>query len=144
MFLPRVFFELNLACGDSSSGYELFLNNGYLPIVYVYTQDSIYRFKSDQKIPQGEPKLRIAINKTGGGAIANLSIGDRSLGFLELPKLWPIYTPNSGLGYGQNRHAPIGSAYQAQSIFDQTLKRVIVDVDVSRLMILTDQCSTLS
>jgi arylsulfatase A-like enzyme len=121
-----------LASGDSSSGYELFLQNGYLHIVYVYTRDTIYTFKSGRKLPQGEHKLRIEINKTGGdSAIANVSIGGQSFGIMELPKLWPIYTPNSGLRCGENRHAPISRAYQSPFIFDQKLKRVVVDVDIS-------------
>jgi hypothetical protein len=87
------------ASGDSRIGYKLFLQNGHLHIVYVYTRDTIYTFKSGRKLPQGEHKLRIEINKTGGdSAIANVSIGDQSFGIMELPKFWPIYTPNQELG----------------------------------------------
>ena len=121
-----------LASGDSGSGYELFLRNGYLHIVYVYTRDTIYTYKSARRIPLGDHRLQIEMSKTGDdSAFVKVRLGDQSLGFLELPKLWPIYTPNSGLRCGENRHAPISRAYQAPFIFDQTLKRVIVDVDIS-------------
>lgn len=121
-----------LASGDSSSGYELFLQNGYLHIVYVYTRDTIYSFKSRARIPLGDHQLQIEISKTGSDSgIAKVRLGELSLGAMELPKLWPIYTPNSGVRCGENRHAPISRAYQAPFIFDQKLKRVIVDVDIS-------------
>ena len=121
-----------LASGDSSSGYELFMENGYLHIVYVYTRDTIYTFKSRRRIPLGDHMLQIEINKTGDdSAVDKVRLGDQNLGLMELPQLWPIYTPNSGVRCGENRHAPISRAYQAPLKFDQKLKRVIVDVDIS-------------
>jgi arylsulfatase len=118
-----------LASGDSSSGYEVFVNNGYVHFVYVYTRDTVYSFKSSSKIPLGDHQLIIKINKTGvASGVAQINLGDKNLGTFELPKLWPIYTPNSGVRCGENRHAPISRVYQAPFVFDQVLKRVIVDV----------------
>jgi hypothetical protein len=120
-----------LASGDSSSGYELFLENGFLRIVYVYTRDTVYTFKSPRRIPLGEHKLTVEIRKTGrDSAVAKVALGNQSLGVMPLPKLWPIYTPNSGVRCGENRHAPISRAYQPPFVFDQTLNRVTIDVDI--------------
>jgi len=121
-----------LASGDSSSGYELFIKNGYLHFVYVYTRDTVYAYKSEYRLASGDRQLIINIKKTGeASGIAKFFLGEDSLGSLELPKLWPIYTPNSGVRCGENRHAPISRAYRAPFVFDQLLRRVIVDVDLS-------------
>ena len=126
-----------LASGDSGSGYELFMQKGYLHFVYVYTRDTVFSVRSAQRIPKGEQRLVLAINKTGESTgVAHLRLVDEGnevtdLATLELPRLWPIYTPNSGLRCGENRHAPISWAYQPPFIFDQQIKRVVVDVDIT-------------
>ena len=121
-----------LASGDSSSGYEMFVQKGYLHIVYVYTRDTVYSFKSSRKIPLGEHRLTVEINKTGtDSAVAKVALGSKSLGVMVLPKLWPIYTPNSGIRCGENRHAPISRVYRSPFVFNQTLKRVTVDIEIS-------------
>jgi hypothetical protein len=121
-----------LASGDSISGYEIFMQKGYLHIVYVYTRDAIYTFKSRRRIPTGEHKLTVEISKAGlDSGIAKVALDKQSLGVMLLPKLWPIYTPNSGIRCGENRHAPISRAYTPPFVFNQTLKRVIVDVETS-------------
>ena len=85
-----------------------------------------------QKIPVGEHSLVIQINKTGkSSAKLTVSLGENSLGSFDIPKLWPIYTPNSGVRCGENRHAPISRDYKAPFVFDQQLKRIVVDVDLS-------------
>lgn len=121
-----------LASGDSSSGYELFMQKGYLHIVYVYTRDAVYTFKSRRRIPIGEHKLTVQISKADlDSRVAKVALDEQSLGVMLLPKLWPIYTPNSGIRCGENRHAPISRAYTSPFVFNQTLKRVIVDVETS-------------
>ena len=121
-----------LASGDSSSGYELFMQKGYLHIVYVYTRDAVYTFKSRRRIPIGEHKLTVEISKADlDSRVAKVALDDQSLGVMLLPKLWPIYTPNSGIRCGENRYAPISRAYTSPFVFNQTLKRVIVDVETS-------------
>ena len=62
--------------------------------------------------------------------VAKVALGNQSLGLMPLPKLWPIYTPNSGVRCGENRHAPISRVYQPPFVFDQTLNRVTIDVDI--------------
>jgi hypothetical protein len=128
-----------LASGDSISGYELFLQNGYLHIVYAYTRDTIYTFKSGRKLAQGEHKLRIEINKTGSdSAIANVSIVDQSFGIMESPKFCPIYTPNQELGVVKTAMRQLVVPINPPPfIFDQKLKRVIVDVDIRERCIST-------
>ena len=123
-----------LASGDSSSGYELFMQDGYVNYVYVYTRDTVFKVKSKQRLDKGEHQLILKIDKTGEhSGQANLllsSAKETMLATLELPKMWPIYTPNSGVRCGENQHAPISRQYQSPFVFDQTIKRVIVDIDL--------------
>jgi hypothetical protein len=80
---------------------------------------------------KGEHRLTVEISKTdANSAIAQVASGDHSLAAMPLPALWPIYTPNSGVRCGENRHAPISRAYQPPFVFDQTLKRVTIDVEI--------------
>ncbi len=120
-----------LAAGDSSCGYELFMRDGYLTFGYVYTRNALYSVRSRERIAAGERTLGLEIRKTGESAgTATLTVDGASVGRLELPQMWPIYAANAGIRCGENRHAPITRAYNPPFVFDQDLKRVIVDVDL--------------
>lgn len=121
-----------LAAGDSSCGYELFMQDGYLHFGYVYTRNAVYSVNSERRIGPADHTLGMKIRKTGESAgVVTLLIGDVSAGELELPQMWPIYAANAGLRCGENRHAPITRAYDPPFVFEQTLERVIVDVDIT-------------
>ncbi len=49
---------------------------------------------------------------------------------VELPMMWQVFAPNSGVRCGENRHAPIGRDCEAPFVFDQTLDRVVVELDL--------------
>lgn len=120
-----------LASGDGSMGYEIYLKKGYLYFTYVYTRESVYRLKSNKRVPQGKHLISLAIQKTvEDSAIAKMAVDGEALGQLDMPKLWPIYAPNSGIRCGENSGAPISKDYDGDFAFDQTLNRVIVDVDI--------------
>lgn len=120
-----------LASGDGSMGYEIYLKNGYLYFTYIYTRERVYRLKSTKRIPSGKHLLSLAIEKTGeDSAIVEMACDGDSVGRLAMPKIWPIYAPNSGIRCGENSGAPISKDYSGDFAFDQTLNRVIVDVDI--------------
>ena len=120
-----------LASGDGSMGYEIYLKKGYLYFTYIYTRERVYRWQSTTRVPEGKHLISLTIQKTGAdSAIAKMAVDGESLGRLDMPKLWPIYAPNSGIRCGENSGAPIGKDYQGTFAFDQKLHRVIVDVDI--------------
>lgn len=120
-----------LAAGDSSCGYELFMDDGYLKFGYVYTRNAVYTGSSDHRLSAGEHTLGLQIRKTSESAgIATLTVDDAPAGRVELLHMWPIYAANAGIRCGENRHAPITRAYSPPFVFNQSLKRVIVDVDM--------------
>ena len=120
-----------VAAGDSSCGYEWFMQDGYLYFGYVYTRNAVYAGRSEQRIAAGEHALGLTIRKTGESAgIVTMLVDDRPAGELALPEMWPIYAANAGLRCGENRHAPVTRAYEPPFVFEQTLQRVIVDVDI--------------
>ena len=127
-----------LASGDSSSGYEFFMQDGYLHFVYVYTRNTIYAYKSSRKLKAGTQKITVQFAKvTKTSALATFFVHDRhyqrNIGMLKIAKMWPIYTPNSGVRCGENRHAPISQAYSPPFVFEQELKRVLVDIDLPQV-----------
>ena len=120
-----------LASGDSAMGYEIYLKKGYLYFTYVYTRERAYHLKSIRPVARGKHLISLAIEKTGeDSAIAEMAVDGNPLGQLDMPKLWPVYAPNSGIRCGENSGAPISKNYTGDFAFDQTLNRVIVDVAI--------------
>ena len=121
-----------LAAGDSSCGYELYMQDGYLKFGYVYTRNSVYTGVSGAPVAAGQRKLGLRIRKTADSAgTAALTVDNEVVGEINLPKMWPIYAANAGIRCGENRHAPITRAYEPPFEFDQRLTRVVFDVDMA-------------
>jgi arylsulfatase A-like enzyme len=119
-----------LASGDSGAGYELYMKDGYLILSYVYVRKEETKIKATRRIPSGEQLLYIEMEKKGkDGATVRFMLNDELIGSGELPKMWPIYTPNSGLRCGENRHAPISRDYEPPFVLNG-LKKLVVDVDL--------------
>ena len=79
----------------------------------------------------GEHELGLQIRKTGeASGEAVLDVDGRPAGMIELPNMWPIYAANAGIRCGENRHAPVTRDYDPPFVFDQSLARVVVDVDM--------------
>ncbi|MEM0991538.1 MAG: arylsulfatase [Bacteroidota bacterium] len=117
-----------LASGDSGAGYELYMQDGLLVLNYTYVRKDATVIQSNQKIPAGEHLLSVRLEKTSeSSAKVEFYLEDKKIGEGELPRMWPIYTPNSGLRCGENRHAPISRAYQPPFVLEG-LKKVVVDV----------------
>ncbi len=120
-----------LAAGDSSCGYELYMQDGFLHFGYVYTRNAVYSGRSRRRVGSGAHVLGLEIRKTSESAgTAFLLVDAARVGEITLPRMWPIYAANAGVRCGENHHAPITRAYEPPFVFDQTLKRVVVDVDM--------------
>jgi hypothetical protein len=97
---------------------------------YVYVRKEETKIKATRRIPSGEQLLYIEMEKKGkDGATVRFMLNDELIGSGELPKMWPIYTPNSGLRCGENRHAPISRDYEPPFVLNG-LKKLVVDVDL--------------
>jgi arylsulfatase len=120
-----------LASGDSGAGYELFMQDGYLVFVYVYTRFKRYTLRSPKRIKSGRSALGLRFSKTGeSSADVAMLINDARVATIQLPKMWQVFAPNSGVRCGENRHAPISREYDAPFVFDQKLDRVVVELDL--------------
>lgn len=119
-----------LASGDSGAGFEWYLKDGILTFSYVYTRMDITTIRSTSTIPTGKHILGLQLEKTGeSSGTITFTLNDKPIGKGELPRIWPIYTPNSGLRCGENRHAPISRDYEPPFILDG-LKKIVVDVEM--------------
>ena len=120
-----------LASGDSGAGYELYLKDGYLNFLYVYTRSEHFRVESTRRLQSGSRSIGLQSEPTGqGGATVSLMDGSEVIGELRLPKLWQIYAPNSGVRCGENRHAPISREYEPPFVAE-CLTRVVVTLDLN-------------
>ncbi len=121
-----------VAAGDSSCGYELFMDDGFLVFGYVYTRNDVFTGRSRVRAAGAARELGLDIARTGASAgIATLTVDRVPVGQVVLPRMWPIYAANAGLRCGENRHAPITRAYEPPYRFDQRIERVVVDVAVA-------------
>ena len=120
-----------LASGDSGAGYELFMQDGLLRFVYVYTRFERYVLESPQRIGPSTTSLGLRIKTASdGSAHVGMLVDDAQVASMQLPEMWQVYAPNSGVRCGENRHAPVSRDYEAPFVFDQGLHRVIVELDL--------------
>jgi arylsulfatase len=120
-----------LASGDSGAGYELFMQDGFLVFVYVFTRFKRYTLRSPERIGSGKSVLGLRFMKTGdSSAEVNMLVDDAHVASIRLPKMWQVFAPNSGIRCGENRHAPVSRDYDAPFVFDQKLERVVVELDL--------------
>ncbi|MDC3253385.1 arylsulfatase [bacterium] len=119
-----------LASGDSGAGYELYLKDGYLIFHYTYVRKDFSIFKSSQRIPKGENILNLVLEKTGEtSGKMSFFLKDEKIGEMELPRMWEIFSPNSGLRCGENQHSPISRDYKPPFIL-KGLKKVTIDCEM--------------
>jgi len=122
-----------LASGDSGAGYELFMQDGYLVFVYVYTRFQRFTVRSPKRIEPDASVLGLSfLNKGQDGAYVQMVVDESRVASLELHKTWQVFSPNSGVRCGENRHAPISRHYAAPYVFDQELHRVVVDLELPK------------
>ena len=122
-----------LASGDSGAGYELYVKDGYLYFVYVYTRTQVTSIRSSTQIPSGNHLIGCDINKDLHGSwTVDLILNEEIIGSSKLLNMWEIYVPNSGLRCGENRHAPISRNYEPPFVLNG-LKKVVADLNISKI-----------
>ncbi|MEM7278556.1 MAG: arylsulfatase [Pseudomonadota bacterium] len=120
-----------LSSGDSGCGYEWFMDDGYLVFVYVYSRRSRFELRSKRRVKSGNTKIGLRFQKTGeNSAMVVASQDGRELASVDLPKMWQVFSPNSGVRCGENRHAPVSREYAPPFVFDQQLHRITVELDL--------------
>lgn len=119
-----------LASGDSGAGYELYLKDGFLILNYTYVRKDMTVIKSNQQIPKGKHVLGLTLEKTGDDTgKVTFFLNQKKIGEGELPRMWAIYVPNSGLRCGENQHSPISRDYEPPFVLEG-LKKVIIDTKI--------------
>jgi len=114
-----------LASGDSAAGYELFLKDGFIHFVYVYTREQIFRMKSSQSLKAGEHKIQL-IGKVSGQGSADISmmINGKTVASQNFPKMWKVEALNAGIRCAENKGAPISFDYDGSFPFKGRVKSV--------------------
>ena len=121
---------LILASGDSGAGYEWLMRDGYLEFHYVYTRRQLHSVRSQQRIRPQVRTLGLDIARLPAKAHRCRLLADgRPVGELHLPQLWQVYSPNSGIRCGENRHSPISGLYSGPFAFTGKLRRVVVELE---------------
>lgn len=120
-----------LASGDSGAGYELYLKDGYLHFDYVFARREIYRGRSKRRLAASVTSLGFDLaHRSDGTHLLALSADEQTVGELVLPKMWQVYSPNSGIRCGENTQSPIGRAYRPPFTFSGTLQRVTITLNL--------------
>lgn len=120
-----------LSAGDSSCGYEFYMNDGYLHFGYVYTRNDVFAGRSASTVPASTTTVGLRIRKVAESAgVATVLVDNKAVAEVALPRMWPIYAANAGIRCGENRHAPVMRSYELPFVFSDQLERVIVDVDL--------------
>lgn len=114
-----------LASGDSAAGYELFVKDGFVHFVYVYTREQIFRMKSSQRLKAGEHKVQL-IGKVSGQGSADISmmINGKKAASRNFPKMWKVEALNAGIRCAENKGAPISFDYEGSFPFSGRVKSV--------------------
>lgn len=118
-----------LAAGDSSCGYELLMQDGFLEFHYVYTRNVVFSGRASRATESGKHSAGVEIRKaTETSGVVTFMLDGEAAGELVLDQMWPIYAANSGTRCGENHHAPISRRYRGPHPFSEKLSRVVVDV----------------
>lgn len=120
-----------LASGDSAAGYELFMKNGYLHFVYVFTREQITLLVSRSPVLTGKHVIGLRGRSTGVGSSAvDLIVDGQVVNSAVLSEMWKVEALNAGVRCGENRGAPISFRYVGSNKFDQKLSRVVVTLEL--------------
>jgi arylsulfatase len=118
-----------LSAGGRFGGYALFMKGGRAVFEYNYANEVRYVIESDVAIPPGASQLRLDVHKTGEHrAVAEMFLGDRQVGAIELSKTFPSLPNTQGIHCGRDWGTPVSEAYECPFTFTGTIHRVVIDV----------------
>ncbi|HEY4367126.1 MAG TPA: arylsulfatase [Steroidobacteraceae bacterium] len=137
--IPKGGAEGVLVChGGNVGGYTLFVKDNKLTYVHNYVGAEEFRVTSNVPVPEGKAKLRYEFEPSGKPDIAKgkgaagkaqLYIGDKLVGQLELPYTVPLALGiGSGICVGRNPGSPVSATYSPPFGFTGTIVTLTVDV----------------
>jgi len=114
-----------LASGDSAAGYELFVKDGFVHFVYVYTREQIFRMSSSASLTPGDNLIQLRGKVSGkGSADIDLLINGQRTASKSFPKMWKVEALNAGIRCGKNKGAPISFDYLGEFPFSGEIETV--------------------
>ena len=118
-----------LASGDSAAGYELFLEDGYLNFIYVFTRETIFKARSTRRLKAGENEIKVVgVNSGGTSKTLSFTINGQSAGGGKLDQMWKVEALNAGIRCGENKGAPISFDYVGSNPCEPHLHGVSIEL----------------
>ncbi len=120
-----------LASGDSAAGYELYLKNGFLHFVYVYTRENVFRLRSSRPIASNDTEI-VLRGVSLGPATKQISmlIDQSEVGNAKLAEMWKVEALNAGIRCGENKGAPISFDYSGSNRLNDRLHHVEIRLKI--------------
>ena len=118
-----------LASGDSAAGYELYLEDGFLNFVYVFTREQVFRARSSHRISAGDNEVRL-VGKGHSGSAKTVSffINGKTAGKGKLEHMWKVEALNAGIRCGENKGAPVSFDYKGSFPVEAHLQGVEIEL----------------
>lgn len=102
-----------IAWGSHFGGFVIYIKQGQLCYEYVYSESVTHRIIADYRPGPGNARIGLRFTRTGKNAgRAALSIDDREVGQVDIPRTWPTHGTTAGLNCGQDAGAPVSFAYE--------------------------------
>jgi arylsulfatase A-like enzyme len=130
-----------LALGGRFGGYSFYIQDGTLTYVHNYVGLEEYRVEAPDAVSPGAHTLRYEFEVTGepdysvgkgSPGIGRLFVDDMQVGEGQIPATVPLLWPlGENLTCGYDKRSVVTDAYEPPFAFTGTLKRVVVDVDLT-------------
>lgn len=117
-----------LSAGNKLRGYELFIKDGQLNYVYVFSPAKRQTITVD-RLPIGKCELIVRLSDGRTDRSVQVVVNGARRGSINVPQSWPTYALGAGLRCGENRGSPVSGFYDGTFPFTGMLHRVTVDVD---------------
>lgn len=120
-----------LAAGTALAGYELLLVDGMAHYVYAYSRNVHHKLRSTKQVRAGLNSLVLDFQLTGplqGSAV--MTLNGAHVGSMDVPKMWRLYAASAGVRCGHNPAAPISRLYNGNGVFEGTIEKLTVRLDI--------------
>ena len=117
-----------VALGGVSSGYVLYLKDGYLSYEYNYIGQR-YRIRSAEPVPFDATVFKFAFDKTGDRqGVGRLLINEAEVGATVFPAVLPYFHGWHGLDIGRDGLSPVSADYDGPFPFSGFIDRIVYDL----------------